>query len=461
MQASALPLPVETAVFPPGPRTPRLVQNLRYAVRPYATVDSARRYGDRYTVAALSGPGRLVIFTDPDAIRDIFSADGDALRAGEATGPILGPIIGWHSLLVLDGERHLRERRMMAPPFHGERMHVYGRLMRDIAVRVIEGWKLGEAFPIHREMQAITLDVIVRAVFGVDQEAVFVPFRALVERFVGQASSVSAPFIALPVFQFDLGRLSPWGRFIRNRQAVRDALLAEITRRRVDGTDGRTDILSLLVAARDEKGQPMRDDELLDEMFTLLMAGHETTATSLAWVFWHLGHHPAVVEKLRAELARIIGPDTLDARHLPQLEYLDAVIKESMRLTPVATLVARRLHVPARIGGLALPAGTSVGANIYLTHRRPDVWRDPERFDPERFLGVRPSPYTFFPFGGGVRRCLGAAMATYEMKTVLAEVLTRVDLRIAPGYRMRPTLRAVTIAPSRGMPVVVERRRAA
>jgi cytochrome P450 len=461
MHAPALPLPADVPVFPPGPRTPRLWQSLRYAVRPYATVESARRFGDRYTVAALGTPGRMVVFSDPDAIRDIFSGDGDVLRAGEATGVILGPILGWHSILLLDGERHLRERRLMAPPFHGERMHVYGALMRDAASRVIDRWPVGRPFPIHREMQAITLDVILRAVFGVDQEAVFVPFRALVERFVGQANSATAPFIALPVFQIDLGRLSPWGRFVRNRQAVRDALLAEIARRRREGTDGRTDILSLLVGARDEHGGPMQDDELIDEMFTLLMAGHETTATSLAWVFWHLGHHPDVVATLHAELARVVGAGPLEARHLVQLEYLDAVIKESMRLTPVVTLVARRLHAPARIGGLDLPAGMTVGANIYLTHRRPDLWRDPERFNPERFVGARPGPHTFFPFGGGVRRCLGAAMATYEIKTVLAEVLSRVELRIAPGYRMRPTLRAITIAPSGGMPVVVERRRAA
>ena len=460
MEASAL-LGEEISTFPRGPRTPRLVQTLQYALRPYATAESGRRFGDRYTVEALTGAGKMVVFTDPEAIRDIFSADGDTLRAGEATGQILGPLLGWHSLLLLDGERHLRERRLMAPPFHGERMHVYGRLMRESAIRVIESWEVGRPFPIHREMQAITLDVILRAVFGVDQEAVFLPFRALVERFIAQASSASAPFIALPAFQHDLGWLSPWGRFVRNRRVVRDALLAEIARRRAEGVTDRADILSLLIAARDEDGRAMNDEELLDEMFTLLMAGHETTATSLAWVFWHLGRHPAVVERLRDELERVVGDGPLDAGHLPQLEYLDAVIKESMRLTPVATLVARRLHEPVRIGGIALPAGTTVAANIYLAHRRPEVWRDPERFDPDRFVGFRPTPNTFFPFGGGVRRCLGAAMATYEMKTVLAEVLARVDLAIAPGYRMRPTLRAITIAPSHGMPVVVERRRAA
>jgi len=462
MQAAAAgQLPTGGSPLPPGPRTPRLWQSLSFAFRPYAAIESARAWGDRYTIEALGTPGKLVVFSDAEAIRDIFGGDGDTLRAGEATGMILGPLVGWHSLLVLDGERHLHERRLMSPPFHGERMHVYGRLMRDIAVRSIARWPVGRPFSIHREMQAITLDVIIRAVFGVDQEALFEGFRAQVERFTAQANGPSAPFIALRPFQIDLGRFSPWGRFVRNRQVIKETVLAEIRRRRADGATGRTDILSLLLEARDEHGEPMRDDELVDEMFTLLLAGHETTATSLAWVVWHLLNHPDAMATLRQEIAEVSGGASLEAQHLPRLKYLDAVIKESMRLTPVATMVARRLHAPARIGGLDLPAGTSVGANIYMAHRRPDVWPDPERFDPTRFLAARPDPFTYFPFGGGVRRCLGAAMATYEMKTVLPELLSRVDLRIAPGYRMRPVLRAVTIAPSRGMPVVVERRREA
>src|SRR5262249_30379034 len=227
MQAAVAPPPATGSTLPPGPRTPRLWQSLSYALRPYAAVESAHRWGDRYTIDALRPCGKPVVFPDPEGIRDVFGGDGDTLRAGEASGAILGPLVGWHSILVLDGERHLRERRLMSPPFHGERVHVYGRLMRDIARRVIDRWPVGPALPSHLEMQSITLDVIIRAVFGVDQEALFAPFRAQVERFIAQANGPSAPFIALRPFQVDLGRFSPWGRFVRNREMIRDSLRAE------------------------------------------------------------------------------------------------------------------------------------------------------------------------------------------------------------------------------------------
>jgi cytochrome P450 len=217
----------------------------------------------------------------------------------------------------------------------------------------------------------------------------------------------------------------------------------------------------MLLEARDEDGAPMTEESLIDEMFTLLGAGHETTASALAWTIYHLLRHPDVVERLRAELRTVAGDGPIAPEQVTRLEYLDAVIKESARLTPVATNINRRLAAPMRIGGLDLPAGVSVSASIYLIHHREDIWRDPERFDPERFIGVRPSPYTFFPFGGGLRRCLGAAFATYEMKMVLAQILARTDLRLAPGYRMRAVLRAITVAPNRGLPVVMDRRRPA
>ena len=445
--------------LPRGPRQPRFVQSLRYALWPYASIDNSfRRYGDCYTVRPLGGPP-MVIFTDPEAIKQIFTGDGAELRAGEANGSILGPIIGWHSILLLDGERHHRERRLMAPPLHGERMHVYGRLMREIADRAIDAWPIGRPFPIHHEMQAITLDVILRAVFGVHEGTRFAHIREGIVRFLAQADGPSAAFLAIRAFQVELGGLSPWGRFVRNRETIRTELLAEIARRRREGTEGRTDILSMLVEARDDQGEPMTDPELIDEMFTLLMAGHETTATSLAWAFHHLLERPDVLEKLRAELARVVGEGPVEPQHISQLEYLDAVIKESQRLCPVATNVIRRLTRPMRIAGHDLPAGITVSACIYSTHHHPDLWPDPERFDPERFIGARPAPHTFFPFGGGIRRCIGAAFATYEMKIVLAQVLARTRLRIAAGYRMRPVLRTITVAPSAGMPVVLDSRR--
>jgi cytochrome P450 len=236
-------------------------------------------------------------------------------------------------------------------------------------------------------------------------------------------------------------------------------LYAEMARRRASGTSGRDDILSLLLDARDEQGDGMTDRELRDEMFTLLMAGHETTATSLAWVFWHVLRHPEVLARLRAEVDTVLGDGPVEPEHITRLEYLDAVVKETQRLTPVVPFTGRILRAPARIGGRDLPAGVGVSPAIYVTHRRPDLWPEPARFHPERFLRARPSPFQFFPFGGGVRRCIGAAFATYETKVVLAEVLRRTDLRIAPGYRMRVTQRAVTFGPSAGMPVVMDARR--
>ena len=307
-------------------------------------------------------------------------------------------------------------------------------------------------------MQSITLDVIVRAVFGIDDAARLTELRARLLRFLALADGPAAAFIAVPALQVELGGLAPWGRFVRYRRAIDEILFAEIARRRRDGTAGRTDSLSLLVDAHDEHGEGMTDQELRDEMFTLLMAGHETTATSLAWAFFHLLPRPDVVERVRDELHGVTRGGPIDSHHVAQLPYLDAVIKESARLTPVVSFLGRRLRGPTRIGGYDLPAGVIAAPCIYLAHRHPAFWPDPQRFDPQRFLDTKPNPFAFFPFGGSVRRCLGAAFATYEMKIVLAQVLRRTTLRILPGYRMRPVTRAITTAPSRGVPVVLDRK---
>jgi cytochrome P450 len=444
--------------LPPGPTAPALLQSLRLAFRPLETIDACgRRWGDWFTLRLINGT--TVFCSHPDAVRDVHAGDPEIFRAGEAAGRILEPLLGSHSLLILDGERHLRERRLMSPPFHGERVQRYGRLVREIAQRVVATWPTGRPFPVHHEMQAVTLDVIIRAVFGVEEGPKLLELRRRLLHFLRLAEGPGAAFVVIPFFQFELGGLTPWGRYRRRARAVDEILHAEMRRRRALGTAGRDDILSLLLDARDEHGRGLTDRELRDEMFTLLMAGHETTATSLAWVFWQLLRHPDALARLRAELAAVAGDAAIEPEHLPRLEYLDAAIKESQRLAPVVPFTGRILRAPARIGGRELPAGVGVSPAIYLTHRRADLWPEPEAFRPERFLGVRPSPHQFFPFGGGVRRCIGAAFATVEMKVVLAEVLRRCDLRIAPRYRMRAVQRAVTFAPSDGLPVVLDARR--
>jgi len=446
------------ADLPPGPGAPPFVQMMHWVWRPIPFMeDCARRYGDCFTVRfpLFGRPGDrppVVFMSDPEAVREIFTGDESNLLAGEANAP-LEPIVGRHSLLLLDGAHHMHERRLMMPPFHGERMQAYGDAMREVTDRVIDGWQAERPFALHPSMQRITLEVILRTVFGLEDGARMTHLRDLLTRLLSIGRN---PLALLPWFRFELGGMTPWGRLARAAREVDAVLLDEIRRRRAAGGAGRDDVLSMLVEARDETGRPMTDEELRDEMITLLVAGHETSATTLCWVFNRILPRPDMLEKLRAELRRVVGSSALAPRHVPQLEYLDATIKETLRLNPIIPIVGRRLRRPMRVGGRDLPAGTIVAPCIYLTHRRPDAWPDPERFDPDRFVGQRTSPYAFFPFGGGVRRCLGMAFALYEMKIVVAEILARVALRAAPGYRVRVVRRGITFAPSKGMPVVVD-----
>jgi cytochrome P450 len=444
-----------TTTLPPGPSSNPWIQGIRYAYRPVAFLDeSARRYGETFTVRMPIGMP-FVLFSNPAAIKEILTASDDDLHAGEASA-VLHPLLGANSLLAVDGARHTRERRLMLPPFHGERMLAYGETMRDITDTAIDSWPIGRPFPVQHEMQAITLDVILRTVFGLAEPERLALVRERVRRLVGL---VVNPIWMLPAMQKDFGRLSPGHRFARVKRDVDELLFAEFARRRAGNAEG-DDVLSMLIAARDEDGQAMTDQELRDQMVTLLLAGHETTATALSWAVHHIVENPDVLAAIRAELDRELGGGPVRPGQVIGLEYLDAVVKETLRLRPVIGEIGRVLKRPMRIGGWDLPAGVEASPAIYLTHRRPDLWPDPERFDPQRFIGRRPSPYEFLPFGGGTRRCLGMAFAMYEMKVVLAEMLRRVDLVRAPGYRMRMVRRAITFAPSGGMPVVVEKRAA-
>jgi len=440
------------APLPLGPRLPGIVQLLNWIYRPIPFMEEcARRYGDCFTVRFPGNPP-IVFFSNPEAVKEIFTGDPEKLPAGE-TRVILRPLVGQHSLLLLDGARHRHQRRLMMPPFHGERMQAYGEVMREITDRTIESWPVGRPFPLQPQMQGITLDIILRTVYGIDEAADLIRLRARLTELLSLGAN---PLNLLPWLQFILGPFTGRRRIEQLLREVDEILFAQIARRRVASGARGEDVLSMLIEARDEAGQPMSDVELRDELITLLVAGHETTATSLAWAFYLILQHSEVLEKLRAELCRVVGSGPVASQHVAKLEYLDATIKETQRLNPILPLVGRRLHEPMRIGGRDLPAGVVVAPCIYLTHHRPDLWPDPKRFDPDRFLSKRPSPYEFFPFGGGVRHCLGAAFAIYEMKVVLAQVLSRVVLRPAPGHTVRVVRRGITFAPSAGMPVILE-----
>lgn len=441
------------APIPSGPKLPSSLQLLNWLYRPIPFMEQcARRYGDCFTVRLPANPP-LVFFSNPEAVKDIFTGDPEKLPAGQ-TRAIVQPLVGQHSVLVLDGARHAQERKLLMPPFHGERMQAYGAIMADITDQVIDRWSVGRPFPIQAEMQEITLNVILRTVFGIEEGAEFTHLRALLIELLSLGTN---PLNLIPWFPRLLGPFTNRQRLMQLIGEVDKALYDAIAQRRAEETAGRSDILSMLIEARDEQGQPLTDIELRDELVTMLVAGHETTATSLSWTFHHLLQQPEVVEKLKAELQHVVGDGPVQPQHLQKLDYLDATIKEAQRLTPIVPVVGRYVREPMRIGGHDLPAGVVATACIYLTHHHPEVWPNPKRFDPDRFLVKRPSPYEFFPFGGGNRYCLGAAFALYEMKIVLTRVLSRVTLRAAPGRTVRVIRRGVTFAPSEGMPVVLDR----
>ena len=395
------------------------------------------------------------MYSRPEDVKEVFADDGNLLQAGEFNLS-LRAFLGEHSVLMLDGGEHMRHRKLLLPPFHGERMHAYGQTMLDIADASIDEWPLHTPFALHGYMQWITLQVILRTVFGVDGAARLARF----DRVITEQLDIAAwPPLLIPFMQKDLGRFSPWGRYVRKRRDTDEMIYSEIRERRAAGSQGRTDILSMLLEARDEQGAPMSDVELHDELVTLLVAGHETTATALAWTFRWLLEMPELASRLRTELARAeeAGPLTADA--ISKLELIDAVARESLRLQPVIPLVGRVLTRPARVGGYDLPAGIGVVCSIYLAQRRADTYPQPDRFDPTRFLGKKFSPNEFFPFGGGVRRCIGMAFALYEMKMVIARIVSRTTLALAATRPVSVVRRSITMTPSEGLRVrLIERR---
>ena len=404
--------------------------------------DCARRYGDMFTLR-ITNEGTWVLVTDPDAIKQIFTGDPRLLHAGEANVVLL-PLLGSHSVLLLDEDAHMAQRKLMLPPFHGQRMRGYEQTMAEVAAGEIERWPTGVALSVWPSMQAITLEVIIRTVFGVTDEA---RLRRLADALRSSLSWTMEPRRMAMLALLGPRRLAEHARFQRAIEPTNELIIEEIrSRRDAPDLDQRDDVLSLLLQARHDDGSAMTDQELRDELMTLLVAGHETSATALAWALEALARHPAALRRLREELDA--GADS----------YLDAVVQEILRLRPVIALVLRRLTEPMEIGGRLLPAGVNLAPCIYLLHRRPDIYPDPRAFRPERFLERPPGTYTWIPFGGGVRRCLGASFAQFEIKVVLRELVARMDIRAARAEPERRVRRAIVFAPSRGGEILVERR---
>jgi cytochrome P450 family 135 len=417
------------------------VQLVRWLVRPIAFMESCRRrFGDRFSVRFPGFERPMVLISDPAAIRALYTAPEHGLPAGRTLA--LLPVLGASSVLLLEGDEHLARRKLMLPPFHGERMRSYESIMREATERAIERWPEERPFAVHPHMQAITLEVILRAVFGLTDGT---RAERLRERLPLLLKEISAPAQLRFMLARRLGRGDPLARLREIATSIDELLFAEIAERRAESAGAereaaqeREDILSLLIAARFQDGGAMSDQELRDQLLTLLLAGHETTATGLAWTFDLLLHHPDVLARATSELDA--GEDA----------YLRAVAWESLRLRPVVPLAGRRLASDLQVGEMSLPAGTDVSPAIWLTHTRADLYPEPFAFRPERFLREPPGGYGWIPFGGGVRRCLGASFAELELRVVLETVLRHRVLTPASPHAERVTRRNVTFSPRRG-----------
>ena len=430
--------------LPPGPTAPPAVQTMRWLVRPISFMQQARRtYGEAFSVRFTGFNAPMVMISDPGLVKAVYSNPANSLPASRIA--LLEPVLGSKSVILLDGKEHLARRKLMLPAFHGERMRSYQDVMEEVIDREIESWPIGTPFPIHSRMQSVTLEVILRAVFGVTEGQRLDRLRHLLGKTLEDTASTGLQVLTIIGRRF--GReIGPPG-FKTTLAQVDEELAGLIADRRLDPElEDCDDILSMMASAEFADGKRMGEKELRDQLMTLLVAGHETTATALAWTFDLLLRRPDALVRLKAELAE--GGD----------EYLQATISESLRLRPVIPIAGRILDEPVEIDGIRLEAGDNVAPSMWMAHTRPDSFPDPLAFKPERFLDDPPETYSWIPFGGGVRRCLGAAFAEFEMRVVLTEVLTRCELSLADPGPQRVGRRNITFSPKEGTPVVMSSR---
>lgn len=440
--------------LPDGPRTPPLLQVFQWAMRPTIFLnDCSRRFGDIFTIK-LPGSRVTVFVSHPEALEQIFSAPIGTFRSSQGS-EIFQPIVGNYSLMILDGRPHQRQRKLLTPPFHGDRMRVYGQLICDLTEQLMDQWKMGDSISLKSSMRDISLEVMLRAVFGLSEGK---DLEQLRHKFIEMEEMATSPVFAIHLFirplQQDLGAWSPWGRFVRLRKQVDRIVYAQIAQRHQYPQPERTDILTLLMGARDEEGQPMTDEELRDELMTLMLTGQDTIAVGLTWALYWIHKLPRVRQRLVEELDSL--SDLSNTTAVTQLSYLTAVCQETLRFYPVIMAsLPRVLKTSLKVMGYEFPAGTQVFPDIYSAHQREEAYPNPQEFKPERFLNRQFSPYEYFPFGGGNRRCIGAAFASFQMKLVLAKILSRYQMALVDSRPIHPVRHGPGLVPSRDVKLQV------
>lgn len=436
-----------------APSSPALLQRFQWILDPVRYLEQSHaEHPDFFLADGLGFSNyKIVITSHPQALQYILTNDRKQFVSPGETNRMLEPLIGSESVIMLEGDRHRRRRQLVMPSFHGERMQTYGELISRLAEKSLSQMAIGQTFMARRVTQQISLNVIFEVVFGLNQGERAEQIRHLLTEAADLFSSpLTSALLFLKWLQKDLGAWSPWGRFLRLRQQLDALLYAEIADRRAHPDPDRTDILSLMMQSHDEAGQPMTDQELRDELMTLLMAGHETTASAMSWGLYWIHRLPEVKAKLLQELDSL--PDAANPLEVARLPYLTAVCQETLRRSPVAMLTFPRIaQEPVEIMGYHFEPGTVMMGCIYLTHQREDLYPNPEEFRPERFLERKYSPYEFIPFGSGVRRCIGEALAQYELKLSLATILSHYQLALADDKAEVPQRRGVTLTPARGV----------
>ncbi|WP_206815176.1 cytochrome P450 [Chroococcus sp. FPU101] len=448
--------PQSTNQLPNGSSKASTFKMLWAIIKPFQYLETMhKRYGDLYLDVFSAFPPTLII-SDPQAIEKVFTLSPELFLSGPANA-ILQPLFGSTAILFQDGEPHEKKRKLLMPPFHGERMRAYGQQIHDITLQVMAEPIKKRRFTARPVMQEISLRVILKAVFGLREGERYEKIRStLIEYLDFFNIPLNATFLFFPSLQKDLGAWSPWGRFVRRKKILLELIDEEIKERREQQNFTGEDIMSLLLSARDEEGQAMNDEELRNELLALLFAGHETTALALSWALYWIHYLPEVREKLLEELSTI-NISEVDPSEIARLPYLSAVCSETLRLYPVALFTfSRLLQEPMELMGYQIPQGIGLAIPIYITHQRPELYPEPKKFKPERFLERQFSPYEYLPFGGGNRRCIGAAFALFEMKIVLVTILTNYSLALAQQKPILPVRRGIVFAPAGGVRLKVK-----